>query len=528
MPKIPAPVFALPSSFLTRLLVAFGSGVLMALAAAPLNWWLLAWIAMIPLWLAVSPRPTPHTPHSTPLFIPLVWSIGYHGLALSWITGLHPLMWLGIPWLASVAITLFCWVFITGWGAALVVAWAWIMGRVENRKGHLLLGVALWCGLEALWSFGPLWWTALSFTQSPGNRVILHLGQLSGPIAVAAAIAAVNGLLAQAWIRYQNFGNGQKRVQGAVIYGAIALVLFLSLHGLGFVLANQPLNDAETAALKVGIIQGNVPTRIKLFSEGIRRAEEGYARGYETLVQEGADAVLTPEGSLPYLWNPQNQANSLFYQALVRQGKPVWLGTFTADNGKVARSLLSLAGQKTWGRYDKIKLVPLGEYIPFQEVLGGLIGKLTTIAENGSPGNFDQRFDTPFGRAIASICYDSAFPEVFRRQAAQGGQLILTASNLDPYSQVLMAQHQAQDVMRAIESDRWAVRATNTGYSGILDPHGQILWQSQPNIYQIHSDIVYRRQTKTLYVRWGDWLTPLLMGMAAVVISMQLLSKQPT
>jgi apolipoprotein N-acyltransferase len=126
-------------------------------------------------------------------------------------------------------------------------------------------------------------------------------------------------------------------------------------------------------------------------------------------------------------------------------------------------------------------------------------------------GEPNQQFDTPFGRAIAGICYDSAFARLFRNQAATGGQLIFTASNNDPYGAAMMTQHHAQDVMRAIESDRWAVRATNTGFSGIVDPHGRTIWMSGFRTYETYIANVYRRQTKTLYVRFGDWLTLLLL-----------------
>jgi apolipoprotein N-acyltransferase len=78
------------------------------------------------------------------------------------------------------------------------------------------------------------------------------------------------------------------------------------------------------------------------------------------------------------------------------------------------------------------------------------------------------------------------------------------------------AQHHAQDVMRAIEGDRWAVRATNTGYSGIVDPHGRTKWISRLKTYELHTATIYRRQTQTLYVRWGDWLTPLLFILSAL------------
>ena len=72
--------------------------------------------------------------------------------------------------------------------------------KIPINLVRLLLGVTLWCGLESLWSAGPLWWSSLSYTQSPHNLPILHLGQLSGASAVTAAIVAVNGLFAEAWI----------------------------------------------------------------------------------------------------------------------------------------------------------------------------------------------------------------------------------------------------------------------------------------------------------------------------------------
>ncbi|MFM8298141.1 MAG: apolipoprotein N-acyltransferase, partial [Microcystis aeruginosa] len=78
------------------------------------------------------------------------------------------------------------------------------------------------------------------------------------------------------------------------------------------------------------------------------------------------------------------------------------------------------------------------------------------------------------------------------------------------YSHAMPAQHHAQDTMRAIETDRWMARATNTGYSAFVDPHGNHLWLSDLDKYQIHSETIYRRDTRTLYVRWGDWLTKVL------------------
>jgi apolipoprotein N-acyltransferase len=511
-----APIFSHQVSWL---LVALGSGILMGLTPAPANAWPLAWIALAPLWVITqqSIRLPGHLRYR--LCCGLLWGLGYHGLALAWIRDLHPLTWMGVPWLASLAITGFCWLFITFWGAGLVMIWVGLVGYLGRDLAsglRVLLATALWCGLEALWGNGVLYWTSLSYTQSPFNLAILHLGQLSGPLTVTAAIVAFNGLLAEAWLHLSTPQTGtnfyrQYQAKRLLVIGLVGLV---SLHLVGFILYSQPLNDAAAARFKIGIVQGNIPTRIKLFEQGLRLSLENYVKGYQSLVAEGVDAVLTSEGALPWLWINQPTDNAL-YRAIVARQVPAWVGTVGLRQGRVTQTLFSISGTgEIVGRYDKVKLVPLGEYIPFEATLGRLIGRLSPVGASMLPGRSDQRLESPFGQAIAGICYESAFPELFRYQAAIGGQFILTASNIDPYGRALMAQHSAQDVMRAIETSRWTARATNTGQSGIVDPHGRSQWQSGFRTYETHAHNLYRRQFQTLYVRWGNWLTPLLLGMA--------------
>ncbi len=476
----------------------------MGLTPAPFNVWPLAWIALAPLWILLQ-QPRRQRQHLTAA---LLWGLGYHGLALSWIRDLHPLTWMGIPWVASVAITGFCWLFITLWGAGLVVIWAAVLRRLTTQPIWLriLIATALWSGLEALWSQGVLDWTSIAYTQSPFNLAILHLGQISGPLTVTAALVAFNGLLAEAWAAHP---AKAKRLLGLGLVGLVAL------HLLGWTLYLQPLQDLPAARAKIGLVQGNIPTRIKLFEQGLQLSIDRYVAGYETLVAEGVDAVLTPEGALPWLWI-NRPANNPLYRAILNRGVPAWVGTVGLEQGRVTQTLFSIDGQgEVVGRYNKVKLVPLGEYIPFEDMLGRVINRLSPVGTSMVPGQPDQQLETPLGPAIVGICYESAFPELFRRQAAQGGQFILTASNIDPYGQTLMAQHNAQDIMRAIETSRWAVRATNTGRSSIVDPHGRNQWQSGFRTYETHAHEIYRRTMQTPYVRWGNWLTPVL-GLLAV------------
>ncbi|MEG4804920.1 apolipoprotein N-acyltransferase [Microcoleus sp. ARI1-B5] len=573
----------------------------MALTTAPFNAWPLAWVALVPLWVLVVSYerpiitekkqkflPSSDFPRTTSFFLlPSLWGISYHGLALSWIMGIHPMTWLGVPWWPSLAIALFCWAFITLWGAALVTLWAWLFlilnsltlagktpililnsltlpgknpilnspplqggaggGRTKlSPLTRVLIGTALWCALESIWSTGSLWWTSLSYTQSPHNLAILHLGQLSGPSAVTAAIVAVNGLIAEAFLegrRKKEEGSSatdcvtdatdvtdgwkQERVRGkkGEVRGKkwVAYIwpagLFLVLHIVGWSLYNRPLIQEAGTSLKIGIIQGNIPNQIKFDSAGWRRALEGYTAGYKQLADRKVDAVLLPETALPFIWTNEYQRSTLsFYQAILERGVVAWIGGFGQQENSITNSLLAIdrTGEIV-GRYDKLKLVPLGEYIPFYEILGGIINRLSPLDAHLVPGNSKQLFDTPFGRAIVGICYDSAFAENFRYQAAKGGEFMLTASNNAHYKPPMLAQHHALDVMRAIETDRWAVIATNTGYSAFVNPRGETVWKSAINTYEVRDATIYRRQTRTLYVRWGDWLTPLLLVLAGLM-----------
>ena len=499
--------------------ISFVSGILMGLAPAPFNIWYLAWFALAPLWILVRQ----HKSLKKIAIIALAWGIGYDGLALFWITGVHPMTWMGVPWLASISIAIFCWVFITLWGAGVVVTWAvlisWISQRInyKSRSGSLILilaGVALWCSLETLWSYTPLWWPAIAYTQSPHNLVILQLGKLSGINTVAAVIIIVNLLLAEAILTWRNSISSSNKM----LLSNSALIVLIVSHFVGYFLYQIPVAKDNLVPLKVGIIQGNIANEIKLFSEGWRKAIAGYTSGYQRLARQGVDVVLTPEGALPFYWEDVLD-NSSFYQAVIQEKVAAWVGANGRDGNSYTNSIFTLTGEgKTYSRYNKYKLVPLGEYIPFEPIVGKLIDRLSPLNAHLAAGKADQIFDTPFGRAIIAICYESAFPQHFWRQAHAGGEFIITASNNAHYSKTMPTQHHAHDVMRAIESDRWAARATNTGYSAIVDPHGNTLWISEIDRYTIHADTIYRRENKTLYVRWGDWLTPTLLLFSGILV----------
>ncbi|WP_310412182.1 apolipoprotein N-acyltransferase [Chamaesiphon sp. OTE_8_metabat_110] len=511
---------------LFEMVLALASGVLMGMTFAPVEAWYLAWVALAPLWYLGCRHQG-----FTPILYALCWGIGCYGLGLSWLFGIHPMMWMGVSYLESLGIATFCVTFVTLWGASLAVLWMLSL-QLINSKSYLnplvrvVLGTACWCGLEELYSLTNLWWTSLAMSQSPHNLDILHLGQLAGPSTVTGAIVLFNGLIAEGYLAIEcgrHLKIFQKIRYGLPYFGS-AIASLIILHLIGSSLANRALIQIDPG-LKIGVIQGSIGNEIRHYQSGYDLAMERYTNGYRSLVEQGVAAVVTPETALPY--TESQIKRTPFYQAILAQKVPVFLGGFAQAGEKMTNSILTIGGDgRVIGRYDKSKLVPLGEYIPFEQYVGKFISTISPFELNLIAGNFDQIVHTPFGNFIFGICYDSAYPENFRRQA-QTGELIITASNDAHYSSGMPPQHHALNLMRAIETDRWMVNASNTGYSTIIDPHGRTQWISKLDEFTVHADRVYRRSTQTLYVRYGNWLTPLLFAIGLILDRFSNKQQQP-
>jgi apolipoprotein N-acyltransferase len=497
--------------------IALGSGVLMGSTFAPVDAWYLAWVALAPLWYLVC-----REQHNYSIIYAILWGIGFYGLGLNWIFGIHPMTWMGVPFFASLGIATFCLIFITLWGTSLVTLWS-IGLRIINSRPQLnpfvrvILGAACWCGLEELYSLTDLWWTSLALTQSPHNLPILHLGQLSGPTTVSAAIVLVNGLIAEGCFAF-NYHRRQtklsQRISKASPYVGGVIASIIILHLIGSNLADRSLIESPESSLNIGIIQGDIGNEVRHNQLGYQLAIEHYTKGYIDLVEQGVDTVVTPETAFPYTESQIKYTS--FYQAILDKKVVTFIGGFGEVSGATNNSILAIDGSgKVVSRYDKWKLVPLGEYIPFEQYIGKFIDTISPLNSHLLAGKFAPIVNTPFGNIIFGICYDSAYHEHFRRQAQTGG-LIITAANDAHYGDGMAAQHHALDLMRAIETDRWTVRASNTGYSAVIDPHGRTQWISKLNEFAAHAHQVYRRDTQTLYVQFGNWLTPLLLAIGAI------------
>ena len=488
-------------------IIALFGGIATSLAVEPVSCFLFAWMSLAILWFLIL-KNCKYQSVGKIILLASFWGYAYHGLSLSWILNFHPLTWMGIPWIPSLVFAIAFWLITSSLGAIFVTIWASGLRFVIKHKYHvstqILAGSALWVGLEWLFRQSPFWWTSLSLTQSPHNLWFLQLNQISGAETSVAIIVAVNGLLANAfWFSYQksnlNFRNQLNRV---------AIYIVMVTHSLGASIYFFP--NLKTESIYIGIIQGDIPLEIKFEKAGLDLAFNRYFEGYKVLRNKKVDAVLTPEIAMPKLGFSLDLVNTSFGQLIQQSKIPFWIGTRTGERQHPQQSLIALEETGVTSQYNKQKLVLFGEYIPFAKTrLEPLIKKLFPFKVNHLAGAKEQKFNTPFGKAAVVICYESAFPEIVLNQVKMGGKFIIVATADGLFGEFMMQQHHAQDVLRAIETRRWLVRANSRNYSGVIDSKGNTMWISQPG-YITKKAKIYLSDRQTLYTRWGNWLTPAL------------------
>jgi|SRR5579871_819250 len=167
-------------------------------------------------------------------------------------------------------------------------------------------------------------------------------------------------------------------------------------------------------------------------------------------------------------------------------------------------------------RYDKINLVPFGEYVP---ALFGFVNRVTHEAGDFAPGSRMVVFPLDARALSAFICYESVFPDEVRRFADQGAQLLVNLSN-DGYfgHSAAREQHLEMVRMRAVENGRWLLRATNDGITAVVDPDGQVR-QRLPMYQAATAQARFRYvEEKTLYTAHGDWFAWSCLAAAAIAL----------
>lgn len=453
--------------------------------------------------------------------VPLLYALSHLGLArdrffTGWLSGtvywLIVCYWIGDTLalygglngpLALLALLLFA----LAKGLHLAV-FAWLSGPLLKRAWAIPAIAALWTGIER--------------THGPLGFAWLTLGNAGIDMSLPLRIAPVLGVYGLSFI-FAALSVGivlviQKRDRRELAW-------LLALAGLWFLPAIQLTKapDAQAVSLQPAFseeIEWSFDTKSKLVSSAALFT-----------VSEALD-VSKPKPSL-VLW-PEAPAPFYFYedvgfrreasQVARLSGAPfIFGGVAHAPNGDPLNSAFVLnANGQISGRYDKMFLVPFGEFVPPGF---GWINKVSTEAGTFVPGEKVGVFPLNGHSVGVFICYESAFPHLVRQFADAGSQVLVNLSN-DGYfgKSAAREQHLWLVRMRAVENQRWILRSTNNGVTAAVDPAGRI-WDRMPDYTREVGRLRFTwLQNKTAYTRFGDWFAWLCL---AIGLGLRLLAEFP-
>ena len=242
------------------------------------------------------------------------------------------------------------------------------------------------------------------------------------------------------------------------------------------------------------------------------------------------DLIVWPENPAPFY-----TSDPLFRDAVsnVARQSNAWLlaGSIGIRNASATPSqpteiynsaaLVSPSGDWT-SRYDKIHLVPFGEYVPFKQVFS-FAGGLTKEVGDFSRGTSRVPLDAGGTKLGVFICYESIFPDDIRQFANNGAQVLVNISNDGWYGDSgAYAQHLKQSRMRAVENNRWLLLDTNTGVTAVIDPNGRITAGAPRKIRTALPAPYALVNATTFYTRHGDWFAYLcaIISMAALLMKL--------
>ena len=525
-------------------LAALSAGLQVVIFPLPGLYWL-SWIAVAPLLVAIlrarrsatlqlevegQVRLLPATPLQGFLLGYLCGILWFAGTCYWIFDTMHRYGGLPVP-VAALALLLFCLYVglyhgLFGMLLALVAGAGGPAGLKPAESGAAIrraLAAApfLWVAVElARTRITAFPWELLGYSQT-GNFGLTRIASLVGVYGLSFEIVLVNSVFAAAFL-------GPRARRKLLLVAACGAAVILQA---GQLLVPPPVPADRNALLvqpNVPILEGAVWTR-EYFQDTLRdlTALSLHPPG-EMKDSRRPDLIVWPESPSPFYTNDPLFRGAV--SALAKQsGSWVVAGSIgikpAMHSGGEASQIFNSAAmvnpEGEWvGRYDKVHLVPFGEYLPFPQLFA-FAGGLTKEGGEFQRGASHAPLDAGSERVGIFICYESIFPDEVRQGPLEGAQVLLNISNDGWYGDSgAWAQHLQQTQMRAIENDRWLLAGTNTGMTASIDPYGRIV-AATPRKVRTALDAPYAlREGTTFYTRHGDWFAYLcaIISVGAVVM----------
>jgi len=388
-------------------------------------------------------------------WIGFAFGAGLFGAGVSWVyVSLHDFGMMPAP-LAGVGTVLFCAIL-----AVYPAAAGWCLGRLGNDRpaGDVLAFAALWTLFEWIrgWLFTGVPWLAIGYSQA--GWPLAGFAPIAGVYGVSFATALSSGFL-------YLLLSGKRRAR---LVCAVALVLVFSA---GHLFRQIAWTTPQGAPLQVALLQGNIPQDLKFQAERYAATLATYRRLIEA---SRARLIVLPETAIPrFLDDVDPEYLKDIARIAVERNADVLIGVPIRDpENRYFNSVISV-GTSPMQRYDKSHLVPFGEFVP--PGLGWMVRTLSIPLSDFSSGPGRARPLSLAGQLVApNICWEDAFGEEIIRPLPQA-TLLANVSNVAWFGDSLApGQHLQIARMRAAETGRFMLRATNTGVTAIIDPRGNV------------------------------------------------------
>jgi apolipoprotein N-acyltransferase len=504
------------------LLAALLLGAATVFAFAPFALWALPLLTLAGLFALWQHAPSPRRA----LALGFAFGIGLFGAGVSWVYvalatfGEMPAV------LAAIGTAGFC-----AYLALFPAAAGWVCARFasEGSGTRLAIAASAWTLAEWLrgWLLSGFGWLALGYAQVDAqfHSALAGYALLGGVFLVSLAIAGGAALLVHAAMAFEAH---------SLRSSAIALAALAAIAGVGFALSRGEWSAPVGAPLTVSLVQGNIEQEQKFDSGNRDNTMAIYAR----LAHEAQGRLIVlPESALPMFADEVPAAYvEILRDAARKNAGDLLLGLFFFEQRENAdeedryfNSVVSV-GSATTQRYSKHHLVPFGETIPGKAVFGWFIRRVLAIPlADQTPGPaYQEPFAVAGAHVAVNICYEDAFGNELARRAAEA-TLFVNVTNDAWYGRSIAAeQHEQIAQMRALETSRPMLRATNTGITSIIDHRGRELARLPWFTRGILEGRIVGRTGLTPYVRFGDSLVVIVaLALGAIALFMARSRKHP-
>jgi apolipoprotein N-acyltransferase len=454
-----------------------------------------------------------------------------------------------VPWaLAGIALLLFACVGQPQFYLA-AVPLRFALRKLEAAKRSRISALLVlgWGLVVALFYSGIDWTLPKLFVDTLGHSLVYkkalrQAADIGGPAFLTFLLLLPNIALYEAWRRYRSRGEpaiwGAVKTSSLLVLAAIGAWIWAPLYGEKRLaeVAAKLANPIRTVRLSA--IQANIGDLEKLASErGYRQAAQRVMRSYYDLSDDAIrqkprpDALLWPETAYPSTFRSPDTSDDFArdkeMESFVASRKmPIAFGGYDKDlHGRSYNAVFYLNPDGTDARYAKTILIPFGEYIPLGETFPWIKNLFPMVGFFGQgPGSVVREFAGLKTQPV--ICYEVLFPNFVRDAVQAGAEVIFNFTNDSwfgpvgaPYYHLNLAS------FRSIESRVPQFRTTNTGFSALILPDGEIVQRTALYTPEIMtSEVPVIEKIPTLMLAWGDWFGRTALALSALLLAIAHLS----